>query len=60
MVRMMVATTAQPSMDTTGVWANRICGTTAVTVGAPGSTSNGFVVKITFPSRPKNPASRWR
>lgn len=45
--RMGVFSTAQPTMDTVGQWANRICGTTSPTVSAPASTVNGWVVKMT-------------
>lgn len=48
--RMAVFTTAQPTLDTAGVWGSttaKICGTTSPTIGSPGSTTNGFVVKIT-------------
>lgn len=45
--RMAVFTTNNPAMNTIGEWSSRICGTTSVTVGAPGSTTNGYTVKIT-------------
>lgn len=45
--RMAVFSTAQPTLDSVGVWASRICGTTTPTVGAPASTSNGWVIKLT-------------
>jgi len=44
--RVAVFSTAQPTLNTVGQWASRICGTTSPTVGAPASTSNGWVVKI--------------
>lgn len=46
--RMGVYTT-QPALDSTTVWGSsvRIAGTTSVTISAPASTSNGWVVKVT-------------
>lgn len=45
--RIAVFSTVQPTMDTTGNWSNRICGSTAASiVGAPGSTTNGWTVKV--------------
>lgn len=45
--RMAVFTTAQPTLNQTSQWTNRICGTTSVTLSTGASTSNGWVVKIT-------------
>jgi hypothetical protein len=44
--RLAVFSDVQPTMDTTGNWSNRICGTTSPTVSAPGSTTNGWTVKV--------------
>lgn len=44
--RLAVFSTAQPTMDTTGNWGNRICGTTSPTINAPASTTNGWTVKV--------------
>lgn len=46
--RVAVFSTNNPAMDTAGEWSSRLCGTTAASlVGAPGSTTNGFTVKVT-------------
>lgn len=46
--RVGVFTTNNPAMDTIGEWSSRICGTTAASlVGSPGSTTNGWTVKVT-------------
>ena len=45
--KMAVMTTAQPTLNTAGQWSNRVCGTTSPTIGAPGSTTNGWTVKMT-------------
>ena len=48
MNRLAVFTTGQPTLDSSDLWGstNKICGTTTPTIGAPGSTTNGFTVKV--------------
>lgn len=45
--KMAVFSTNNPALNTAGEWSSRISGSSNVTVGAPGSTTNGWTIKVT-------------